>query len=155
MKPKNGNVMKLLEAMCEVECGRSVKKAMKDGPAGKIPFGDDGDSRGPLQIQVSFFIDATEWAEKNGIESAHEAFTYQPTYGHDSSDVDSWPGAMAITLFYWNRYAFKALYDGDLETLARIHNGGPRGHRKKATIPYWERVKAVMKKNGYDYEGEC
>ena len=28
----------------------------------------------------------------------------------------------------------------DVEKIARIHNGGPRGHKKKATDKYWEKV---------------
>ena len=30
------------------------------------------------------------------------------------------------------------------EVLARIHNGGPNGWRKPATLKYWHRVKAAM-----------
>mgnify|MGYP003681423291 CR=1 FL=1 len=28
----------------------------------------------------------------------------------------------------------------DAEKVARIHNGGPKGYRKKATIKYWKKV---------------
>ena len=31
-----------------------------------------------------------------------------------------------------------------LEDMARIHNGGPRGHKKAATEAYWKKVKAVL-----------
>lgn len=31
-----------------------------------------------------------------------------------------------------------------IEQLARIHNGGPRGHEKKATEKYWLKVKKVL-----------
>ena len=31
------------------------------------------------------------------------------------------------------------------EVLARIWNGGPRGYKKSATIPYWHKVKAEMR----------
>jgi hypothetical protein len=30
------------------------------------------------------------------------------------------------------------------EDLARIHNGGPKGHTKKATLKYWDKVKKEM-----------
>lgn len=33
------------------------------------------------------------------------------------------------------------------EEKARKWNGGPSGHRNKATIKYWEKVKANLKKN--------
>jgi hypothetical protein len=29
----------------------------------------------------------------------------------------------------------------DFETLARIHNGGPRGHKNPATVGYWNKVR--------------
>jgi hypothetical protein len=32
------------------------------------------------------------------------------------------------------------------EKLARIWNGGPSGHRKPTTLPYWEKVKIVLDK---------
>jgi len=37
------------------------------------------------------------------------------------------------------------------EVLARIHNGGPLGWKKPETLPYWNKVKAVLdriEKNG-------
>lgn len=34
---------------------------------------------------------------------------------------------------------------GDYERIARCWNGGPKGHKKKATLPYWEKVKKAMK----------
>ena len=34
------------------------------------------------------------------------------------------------------------------ERMARIWNGGPRGHLKAATLPYWKKVKAEMERNG-------
>ena len=45
---------------------------------------------------------------------------------------------------YWKRYCPKAFEAGDWETLARVHNGGPKGHTKKATLKYWEKVKNRM-----------
>ena len=32
----------------------------------------------------------------------------------------------------------------DLLDMARIHNGGPRGHRKKATLRYARRIEAIL-----------
>jgi len=51
-----------------------------------------------------------------------------------------------IVMFaYWNRYERKALSELDFETLARLHNGGPRWREKPATIAYWRKAKATMK----------
>ena len=41
---------------------------------------------------------------------------------------------------YLQRYAPQAWASGDVETLARIHNGGPRGDRKPATVNYGKKV---------------
>lgn len=31
-----------------------------------------------------------------------------------------------------------------VQEIARIHNGGPTGHTKKATLEYWDKVKAYL-----------
>jgi len=28
--------------------------------------------------------------------------------------------------------------------LARIHNGGPRGHKKSATLAYWSKIESAL-----------
>jgi hypothetical protein len=44
---------------------------------------------------------------------------------------------------YWSRYAPRGATP---EQLARIHNGGPRGHLKSATRGYWRKIRAEMGK---------
>ena len=53
--------------------------------------------------------------------------------------------SIGVAKAYMKRYAPKAYKAGDHETLARIHNGGPRGHTKRATIKYWHKVRKEMK----------
>ena len=49
---------------------------------------------------------------------------------------------------YWYRYA--SLYrvrenkPVTYEVLARIHNGGPDGYKKKSTLEYWKKVRSVL-----------
>jgi hypothetical protein len=38
------------------------------------------------------------------------------------------------------------------EDIARIWNGGPMGHRKLTTLPYWEKVKKVLKQYEQFYQ---
>lgn len=45
---------------------------------------------------------------------------------------------------YWKRYCPESLKSHRFEVLARIHNGGPKGHKKKATVKYWKKVKRAM-----------
>jgi hypothetical protein len=52
--------------------------------------------------------------------------------------------ARRVATAYYKRYAPKAWERGDVVTLARIHNGGPRGHHKAATLAYSRKVVAAM-----------
>jgi hypothetical protein len=45
---------------------------------------------------------------------------------------------------YLARYAPRALAQGDWQTLARIHNGGPAGARNPATRAYWKRMERYL-----------
>ena len=55
----------------------------------------------------------------------------------------------AVRIFdaYMKRYAREAWTNPkkfDAEKVARIHNGGPKGYRKNATIKYWKKVQKVL-----------
>lgn len=88
-------------------------------------FGDNDTSFGPYQIGDPYWQDARmphgEWHDVEGDEYAEE-----------------------VMIRYWKRYAHEALISERWEVLARMHNGGPRGHEKDATIIYWERVKFAL-----------
>ncbi len=45
-------------------------------------------------------------------------------------------------------------YGGTFEEMARKHNGGPQGHLKESTKPYWEKVKARLAAVGDQYAKE-
>lgn len=53
-----------------------------------------------------------------------------------------------LIIRYWKYYG--AQYEAregvapDYQVLARIHNGGPNGHRKSATLPYWRKVQKYL-----------
>lgn len=89
--------------------------------------GDAGRSRGPYQIQRGYWRDG-------GGESKRYLL-----------DVWSADACRPVILGYWRRYAPKALAAGDLETLARVHNGGPAGAKNPATADYWLRVKNQLR----------
>jgi len=95
---------------------------------GRYAVGDNGKSIGPYQIQRAYWQDARM---KDG------------RYGDCLADHVYSERTMRA---YFQRYAPKALAAGDWETLARIHNGGPKGHTKKATEAYWLKVKKEMNK---------
>jgi hypothetical protein len=86
--------------------------------------GDGGRAIGPMQIHRVYWLDAK-------MPGRYEQVKYRRY-------------ARQTVLRYWHRYAGKALTDGDWETLARTHNGGPQGARKDATLHYWVKVKRVL-----------
>ena len=96
--------------------------------AGKGAVGDKGASIGPYQIQRAYHADARMTAGR------YEDCSTDATYSEQTM------------LAYFARYAPKALESKDWETLARVHNGGPKGHTKKATLGYWAKVKKEMAK---------
>ena len=115
---KRPNLRPLLDAICWVE---------SRGRANAV--GDGGRSIGPYQIQRAYWQDAV---------------SHIPAIGGRYEDVRDRRYAEAIILSYWDRYAREALRRGDYEVLARVHNGGPRGHRKAATLAYWYRVRRAL-----------
>lgn len=100
---------------------RAVESGDDDGA-----IGDGGRSHGPYQIGLAYWIDG------GGEPAAWPAAT------HDRAASER------VMLAYWRRYCPAALAAGDWETLARTHNGGPRGAAKPATEAYWNRVRTRM-----------
>ena len=93
--------------------------------------GDNGNAIGCLQIWEIYWIDATE---RSGIGGSYK---------------DCFKRDYAIKVFdaYMKRYAREAWTNPekfDAEKVARIHNGGPRGYKKKATKKYWEKVQKAL-----------
>ena len=52
--------------------------------------------------------------------------------------------AERVLVAYMLRYCAQAVNDKDYQRLSRVHNGGPRGHRKAATLGYWSRVSRAL-----------
>ena len=94
------------------------------GRTGAI-LGDNGRALGPFQIHRAYHIDS----RVPGAYSRCEDLDY----------------SRRVVTAYLQRYAPAAWANGDVTTLARIHNGGPRGHLKQATITYGEKVLRAAK----------
>ena len=103
---------------------KALHQVETSGRLGAIE-GDGGRSLGPLQISRAYFTDS------------RVAGSYE--------QVVDLPFARRVVSAYLQRYAPKAWAAGDVETLARIHNGGPRGDRKQATINYAAKVRRAMR----------
>tara|TARA_R100000458_G_C8238741_1_gene218359 strand:- start:84 stop:440 length:357 start_codon:yes stop_codon:yes gene_type:complete len=80
---------------------------------------------GPYQITAAYWVDALE---------------HCPELGGKYMDVLNPWYAEWVMVSYWERYAPNT----KLETLARIHNGGPNGHYKNETEPYWSKVREQL-----------
>ena len=94
------------------------------GKRGAI-IGDNGAALGPLQIHRSYHADAR--------------------IGGDYSRCADLDYSKRVVSAYLQRYAPDAWAKGDVETLARIHNGGPRGDKKLATYNYAQKVLRLTK----------
>ena len=114
------NLRPFLDALAQVE------SSGKDDAVG-----DNGKAIGRMQIWEIYWKDAMAKCPKIG-------GTYQ--------DCTSKVYAERIVVAYLLRYASSAVASKDWQTLARIHNGGPRGATKAATRGYWVKVRREMAK---------
>jgi hypothetical protein len=103
---------------------RALHLVETSGRTGPI-LGDGGKALGPLQI--------------------HRAYHTDSRVAGDYSRVADLAYSKRVATAYLKRHAPAAWKAGDVETLARVHNGGPRGHLKPATKSYGVRVKALTK----------
>ena len=83
-------------------------------------IGDNGAALGPLQI--------------------HRAYWQDSRIGGTYDQCADLEFSKRVVTAYLKRYAPAAWAAGDVETLARVHNGGPRGHLKPATLSYSRKV---------------
>lgn len=110
----------ILDAIEHVETGAEAD------PANAV--GDGGKALGPMQIHRVYWQDAVE---------------HDPTLVGNGETYDSVRDrtyARRVVVAYWKRYA----PSWDAQTLARIHNGGPKGHTKRATLGYWAKVQKAL-----------
>ena len=103
---------------------RALHLVETSGRHGPI-VGDGGRALGPLQIHRAYHADSR-------VAGAYERV----------ADLEY---SKRVATAYLKRHAPEAWAKGDVETLARVHNGGPRGHLKSATKSYGVRVALLSK----------
>jgi hypothetical protein len=103
---------------------RALHLVETGGKRGPI-LGDNGKALGPLQIHRSYWADAR-------VGGRYE----------DCADLQY---SIRVASAYLRRYAPQAWASGDVTTLARVHNGGPRGNQKPQTLPYAAKVQRNLK----------
>jgi hypothetical protein len=103
---------------------RALHVVETSGRTGPI-LGDGGKALGPLQI--------------------HRAYHADSRVAGDYSRCADLDYSKRVVTAYLQRYAPQAWAAGDVTTLARIHNGGPKGASKLATVAYGEKVARLTK----------
>jgi hypothetical protein len=79
---------------------------------------------GPLQIRYIYWL-------SSGVKGS---FSQCGDYNY----------SVKVVTAYLNRFGYKAIMKKDYQTLARIHNGGPNGHKNRSTLVYWNRIFKVL-----------
>ena len=103
---------------------RALHQVESSGRRTGLILGDQGRSRGPLQIMRGYHADSR-------VAGSYER-------------VDDMAYSRRVVTAYLQRYARAAWDSGDVDTLARVHNGGPRGHLKPQTRAYAAKVRRAM-----------
>ena len=103
---------------------RALHVVETSGRTGPI-LGDGGKALGPLQIHKAYHADAR--------------------IGGDYARCADLDYSRRVVSAYLQRYAPAAWASGDVKTLARVHNGGPRGASKQATVAYGDKVARLTK----------
>ena len=120
----------LLDAIEQVESG---------GDANAV--GDDGKAVGSFQIHKIYVDDVNriqaELAERNHYGFTAIRYEWRNDKNLCRDMVDTYLRHYATMRRIGKRPTF--------EDMARIHNGGPNGWKKESTLPYWEKVKVVLK----------
>jgi hypothetical protein len=116
--PPDHDTDRILDAIRQVETGGE-----KD-PANAV--GDGGKAIGPFQIHHAYWKDAVE---------------FDPSIGGKYSDCKDEAYARRIVVAYLTRYA----PNWSDETIARTHNGGPKGHKRPTTLSYWSKVRKILR----------
>lgn len=111
----------LLSALIAVESGGQINAV-----------GDNGRAVGVLQIHACCVEDVNRITGK----------TY--TLQDRTDEAKSREICTAYLLHYGRVYERRTGEKATAEILARIWNGGPRGHKKNRTLRYWGRVQSVM-----------
>ena len=91
-----------------------------------VPDGDGGRAIGPYQIHYVYWLDAS---------------SFEPSLGSDYQQCRKRAYAERVIDAYMRRYAANAWANGHGETIAKVHNGGPKGHQNPKTEGYWQRVR--------------
>jgi hypothetical protein len=98
--------------------------AMVESRGGPCLTGDGGRACGPYQIHRAYWADGTRFL---GVDWDYE----------QAADPAKARAVVTAYLLHYGRGC-------SLLEMARIHNGGPNGHKKSATLDYARRIERVL-----------
>ena len=112
-----------------VQLLKAIKQVESGGDCAAVGHWEYGQPTaiGCYQIHLAYWADAVE---------------YDQTIGGSYNDCYNEVYAERVVRAYMKRYAPK---DATIKDMARIHNGGPSGHKKLTTLLYWAKVSKVLK----------
>lgn len=120
----------------EIKLLNAIKNVESSGNSSAI--GDNGKAVGAYQIHKVYVDDVNKILKNKGFKTR---FTYDDRFNAHKSRV--------MTCVYLNHYGKvyerKTGKKASSEVLAKIHNGGPNGWKKQATVKYWNKVKKRLK----------
>lgn len=123
-----------LETVREEHAGFLRALAMVESGDRDNVVGDRGKALGRFQIWSVYWQDAVSKFQNLREEGSYESCLRDGNYSE------------RVVAAYFLRYGKKFLDARDYESLARIHNGGPRGHLRDSTLQYWGKVKKILDK---------
>jgi len=105
---------------------RQLFDALRRVESGNNPeaVGDGGRARGPYQIRRIYWEDACRYGKLD--------WSYE-------ENVEDPRRCEKVMRLYWKKYGARTD-----EQRARLHNGGPTGLRKNATLRYWAKVQREL-----------
>lgn len=106
-------------------------RMVESGDRDDVRDGDGGLAIGPYQIHRVYWQDALE---------------AEPGLGGRYEDCRRRAYAEKVIAAYMRRHAADAWRSRDAQTIARVHNGGPTGPAKAATLTYWKRVREALER---------
>lgn len=101
----------------------AIHMAETSGRVGAIK-GDNGKALGPFQIHYSYWRDS-------GVKGNY-------------SQCADYNYSLQVVTAYLNRYGAEFIKRNDYKSLARLHNGGPKGYLNPRTNNYWNRVRNFL-----------
>ena len=114
----------------------AIKSVESSGNASAI--GDSGKAVGAYQLHKVYVDDVNNILKNKGSKIR---FTYADRYNMHKSRVMT----CIYLLHYGKVYERKTGKVATAEVLSRIHNGGPNGWKKQATVKYWHKIKKRLK----------